>query len=122
MLEGGHALLGVEDDGSVTGLTREPKAAEEWVMEVARVQIQPPVIPYWEKFNWDESTTIGVVTLPADSPDRPYKAKRGSAWVTQIRAGSTTRDATREEEARLYQQSGLIRNDLRPSPGATWPT
>ncbi|MBV8451482.1 MAG: ATP-dependent DNA helicase RecG, partial [Deltaproteobacteria bacterium] len=39
-------------------------------------------------------------------------------WVTQIRVGSTSRDATREEEARLYQQSGLIRYDLRPAIGA----
>ena len=117
-LEGGHILLGVEDDGSVTGLTRAPKVAEEWVMEVARVHIQPPIIPYWEKFSWDQSTTIGAITLPADSPDKPYKAKRGSAWVTQIRVGSTSRDAAREEEARLYQQSGLMRYDLRPATGA----
>ena len=37
---------------------------------------------------------VGVVSLSADAPDKPYKAKRGSAWVTQVRAGTTTRDAT----------------------------
>ena len=51
---------------------------------------------------------IGVITLPADAPDKPYKAKRGSAWVTQVRVGSTTRDATHQEEARLYMQSGRL--------------
>jgi ATP-dependent DNA helicase RecG len=119
-LEGGHILLGVEDDGAISGLTREPKEAEEWVMEAARTHVQPAVIPYWEKFQWDDSKVIGAVSLPADSPDKPYKAKRGSAWITQIRAGSTTRDATREEEARLYQQSGLMRYDLKPVPGTSW--
>lgn len=116
-LEGGHILLGVEDDGTVLGLTRDPKRAEEWVMEVARTHLQPAVIPYWEKFQWDESKTVGVVSLPADSPDKPYKARRGSAWVTYIRVGSTSREASREEEARLYQQSGLVRYDIRPVPG-----
>ena len=30
-LEGGRILLGVEDNGSVAGLTREPRKVEEWV-------------------------------------------------------------------------------------------
>ena len=39
-LEGGHILLGVEDDGTVTGLQRDPKQCEEWVMEVARAHLR----------------------------------------------------------------------------------
>ena len=35
-LEGGHILLGVEKDQTISGLTREREKAEEWVMEVAR--------------------------------------------------------------------------------------
>lgn len=118
-LDGGHILLGVEDDGTISGLTRNSKIAEEWVAETARIHLQPAVNPYWEMFKWDDLKIIGVVSLPADSPDKPYKAKRGATWVTRIRVGSTTRDATREEEARLYQQSGLIRHDLRPVPGSS---
>jgi len=117
-LEGGHILLGVEDDGAVSGLTRGPKKAEEWVMEAARTHIRPGAIPYWEVLNWEAGKDVGVITLPADSPDKPYKAKRGSAWVTQIRIGTTTRDATDEEEVRLYQQSGRLRYDIKPIPGA----
>ena len=41
-LRGGHILLGVEEDGTVSGLTRDPRTAEEWVMEVARVHITRP--------------------------------------------------------------------------------
>lgn len=116
-IRGGHILLGVQDDGRVCGLTRGPKEAEEWVMEVARVHIQPGTIPYWETVQWDDDTVVGVVFLPADAPDKPYKAKRGSAWVTKVRAGTTTRDATREEEARLYQQSGRVDYGLKPVLG-----
>ncbi len=50
--------------------------------------------------------------------DKPYKCRRGAAWVTQIRAGTTSRDATDEEEARLYMQSGRLRYDRKPVPGA----
>ena len=102
-LEGGHVLLGVEDDGAVTGLRRPRKDVEEWVMEVARTHIQPATIPFWEVVEWDQHTDVGIVSLPANAPDKPYKAKVGSAWSTKVRVGTTTRDATREEEERLYQ-------------------
>ena len=117
--EGGHVLLGVEDDGTVTGLARPPKQTEERVMEVARTHIRPAATPYWETIDWD-GLRVGVVSLPADAPDKPYKAKRGSAWVTQVRAGTTTRDATDEEEARLYMQAGRIPYDRRPVSGASF--
>lgn len=116
---GGHILLGVEDDGSVTGLTRQVKQAEEWVMEVCRGHLQPAVIPYWETIEWEAGAIVGVLSLPANAPDKPYKAKRGSAWVTQVRAGTTTRDATREEEQRLYQQSGGLQFGLKPVLGTS---
>ena len=89
-LEGGRILLGVEADGSVSGLTREPAKTEEWVMEAARTHLRPSATPFWETVSWTDSTTVGIVSVPADAPDKPYKCKRGSAWVTQIRAGTTS--------------------------------
>ena len=118
-LEGGHVLLGVEDDGAVSGLTREPSEAEQWVMNVARDRIDPPLNPYWETLVWEPGRVIGVISLPANAPDKPYKAKRRSVWVTHVRVGTTTRAATRGEEERLYQQSGQLRFGLKPIPGAT---
>ena len=121
-LEGGHLLLGVEDDGAVTGLNRDRRKAVEWVMEVARTHVRPATIPYWETVEWRDGVIVGVVSLPADAPDKPYKAKRGSAWVTHVRAGTITRDATDEEEMRLYQQSGRLQYDRKPVPGPRSPT
>ena len=48
-LEGGTVLLGVEDDGTITGTTRED--SEEWVAELCRVKVDPPIIPFlsWVK-------------------------------------------------------------------------
>jgi ATP-dependent DNA helicase RecG len=118
-LEGGHILLGVERDGTVSGLTRERVQAEEWVMEIARVHLRPAAIPYWETIDWGDGKIVGIVSLPADAPDKPYKAKRGSAWMTEMRVGTTTRDATDEEELRLYQQSGRLQYDRKPVPGSS---
>ena len=118
-LEGGYILLGVEDDQTITGLTQTPKQAEEWVMQCAKDNVHPATIPYWETIEWCEGQWVGIVSLTANAPDKPYKAKRGSSWVTQIRVGTTTRDATNPEEMRLYQQSGQLRYDHLPVPGAS---
>lgn len=120
-LEGGHVLVGVEDDGSVSGLVRDPAKTEEWVMNACRDSINPAIIPFWETIVWDQSTDqrVGVITIPANAPDKPYKVRKGGHWVTMIRVGTTSREATRDEEARLYQASGLLRYELRAAAGAT---
>lgn len=115
-LEGGLILLGVEDDGTITGLTRSREGAEEWVMNLARKNLQPAIIPFWRPVTLDDGKVIGVVRLPEDSPGKPNKAKRGNAWITFVRVGSTSREATREEEGRLYQASRILRYDIKPVP------
>ncbi|MFH0775676.1 MAG: ATP-binding protein [bacterium] len=116
-LKGGYILLGVEDDGSVTGLGQ--KDIEEWVMNICSNNMNPLIIPYFEVVLWENDKRIGVITIPEDSPDKPYKARQGSRWVTFIRIGSTSREATREQEQRLYQASGMVRYDIKPVPGSS---
>lgn len=115
-LEGGWVLLGVEDNGATTGLTRSREEAERWVMDIARQNLQPEILPMWRSVTMDDGKIVGVVGLPGDSPGKPYKAKRGSAWIAFVRVGSTSREATREEEGRLYQASRLVRYDIKPVP------
>src|SRR5271170_2652951 len=45
-LSGGAVLLGVEDDGTVSGLTRN--RLEEWVMTACGAKIRPAIIPFFE--------------------------------------------------------------------------
>ncbi|MEA2033342.1 MAG: ATP-binding protein [Euryarchaeota archaeon] len=116
-LEGGRILLGVEKDGTVTGLTRLD--TEEWVINICSNNIRPPIIPYFEIVVWEGDKKIGVITIPEDSPDKPYKALRGSQWVTFVRMGSTSREASREQEQRLYQASGVLQYDIKPAPGSS---
>ena len=112
-LEGGFILLGVEKDQRVTGLTRSFEEAEEWVMNIAQGNLQPAVVPVWSTVAMANNTVVGVVELLADSPGKPHKARRGRAWITFTRVGSTSREATREEEARLYQAARLIRYEIK---------
>ena len=115
-LEGGVILLGVEDNGAISGLTRSREAAEEWVMNIARQNLQPAIIPVWTCMEIGVGKNVGVIELAADSPGKPYKARRGRAWATFIRAGSASREATREEEGRLYQVARLVRYEIKPVP------
>ncbi len=110
---GGVVLLGVEDDGRISGLTRSQKEAEEWLMNMARNNLQPPTIPVWTSMVMEDGSVVGIVELPADSPGKPHKAKRGKAWVTYVRVGSASREATREEEGRLYQAARLVRYEIK---------
>jgi len=115
-LEGGVILLGVEDDGASAGLTRTRKKAEKWVMNIARANIQPAVIPTWTCVAMDDGKVVGVIRLRADGPGKPYKARRGSVWLSFTRVGSTSRESSREEEGRLYQSAKLVRYETRAVP------
>lgn len=75
-------------------------------MEVAHSSVLPATIPFWETVAVDDKM-VGIVSVPRDAPDKPYKARRGGAWVTHVRVGTTTRDATREEEERLTSSRAL---------------
>lgn len=117
-MKGGYILLGVEDDGSVSGLTRDPKKAEEWVMEAAQTGLRPEFFPEWHSLEWEPGKFIGIISLPSNAPNTPYKAKCDSVWTTQVRVGTKTCQATHEEEFRLYIRGGRIQYDHMPAPNA----
>lgn len=103
---GGYILLGVENDGSISGLGMSHQKVEELVMNISRDSISPPATPHWEVVEV-VGKSVGIIRLDSDSPERPYKArvKEKMSWVTYIRAMSQTRQASREEEKRLYDNS-----------------
>ena len=112
-LEGGIVLLGVEDNGRISGLTKSQREAEEWPMNITRNNLQPPTVPVWTFMVMKDGNVVGIVELPADSPGKPHKAKCGKAWVTYTRVGRESREATREEEGRLYQAARLVRYEIK---------
>lgn len=114
---GGVILLGVEDDGSISGISRGYKEAEAWVMNLARHNIQPSFTPAFSSIKISDDCSVGVVHLRENSPSKPYRAKKNNAWVTYVRAGSTSVEASRDEETRLFQSAGLIKYESRHVEG-----
>ena len=116
-LDGGVLLLGVEDDGSISGVTRDNP--EEWVAELCRTKIDPPVVPYmaWHR-DVASNRRVLAVEVPV-GPDKPYSLLHNARRTYFIRVGSTCREASREELERMFQASGHLRYGLKPIPGAS---
>jgi len=105
--QGGFILLGVEDTGEVSGLKR--KKPEEWVMEISRHHVHPSIIVAYYEVAID-NLKVGVIKVPLGL-DKPYYLEENKRKTYYIRAGSTNREATREELRRLYQASGILHYD-----------
>lgn len=112
--EGGRVLIGVENDGSLTGLG---DWNEERAMNVARTALDPSAIPTWQIVDLT-GVHIGILAVER-GPDKPYAAGGGEGKRYYLRVGSTSREATREELLRLTQASGAVQPDLRPVPGTS---
>lgn len=115
-LDGGMVLLGVEDDGTITGLTRE--RLEEWVMTTCRDKIRPGIIPYFETIkNVKPNKDVAVVRVSRGVDVHSQWHNNGHTYF--IRVGSESREPSPEELSRLFKQRGAIRTDLRPIFGST---
>ncbi|MEK7274029.1 MAG: RNA-binding domain-containing protein, partial [Candidatus Desantisbacteria bacterium] len=117
--QGGFILLGVDDSGNICGLKKVK--LEEWVMNISRDGVKPSIIVGYYEVPI-ENLKVGVIKVPL-GPDKPYYVeekghkekkdeKEGKRHkVYYVRAGSTNREATREELRRLYQASGALHYD-----------
>lgn len=92
-LRGGRVLLGVEDDGRVSGAARGN--IEEWALTVARDKVRPPLIPYFEQVtNQASGHRVAVITV-----------KQGYALPVLISA---------EAPGRARRFCGCIKRAIRP--------
>ena len=113
--EGGMVLLGVDEDGSVTGLTRDH--LEEWVMTTCRDKIRPGVIPFFEVIrDVEPGKNVAVVRLSRGVDVHSQWHNNRNTYY--IRVGTQSREPTPEELSRLFQQRGTFRAELRPISGA----
>lgn len=106
--DGGAILLGVEDDGHVSGL----KAAfdyEEWAANIARNNVVP-ALEVRLSIQRLEAQRVLLIEVPKGR-DKPYQT---SANQFLVRIGSTNRVATQPELMRLFQQAGIFHFDLTP--------
>ncbi len=114
-LSGGAVILGVEDDGSISGLARQ--ALEEWVMTTCRDKIRPAIIPFFEIIrDIEPGKDVAVVRVAPGFSVHSVWHNSGNTYYTRV--GTQSREATPEELSRLFQQRGAFRAELRPVSGA----
>lgn len=114
-LEGGMVLLGVEDDATVSGLARND--LEEWVMNVCRDKIRPGIVPFFEVVRGVEGgKDVAIVRVARGYNVHALWHNNTNRYL--MRVGTQSREASQEELARLFQQRGSIRAELRPVSGA----
>ncbi len=116
-LKGGSLLLGVEDDGSISGIQRAD--LEHWVMDtVFGRYVHPMILPYYEVVSLDDGRRVAVVTL-TEGTAKPYAVRHNDREEVFVRVGSTSRRATREQLARLFESGGMLHSELLPVSGTT---
>ena len=114
-LQGGMVLLGVEDDGTITGLMRDD--IEEWVMNVCRDKIRPEIVPFFEVVRGvKDDCDIAIVRVTRGYDVHALWHNNTNRYL--MRVGTQSREASQEELARLFQQRGSVRAELRPVSGA----
>ena len=111
---GGLIFIGVNDDGSVRGLSGADVARlNKLIANAASQNVRPAVNPLTD--NVPHPAGAVLVLTVAEGINKPYMDKNGAIWVKN---GSDKRRATsREELQRLFQQAGLVHADETPVAG-----
>lgn len=112
---GGQILLGVEDDGSITGVgtVKEADTLMLRVVQACQTMVSPAIWCPIVKVEIGGQLLL-VIDVPASSPGRPYRAEH----VFYIRDASMTREASREELLRMLQSQNAYHDEL-PVDGAS---
>lgn len=116
-LRGGRILLGVEDDGTISGLVRD--AIDEWVLTIARDKVRPPLIPHVQTVT-DPGTGRHVAVVTVEAGYAVHAVWHNKHFSYYIRAGRQSREASPEELSRLQQRRGGFRAELRPISGSSY--
>lgn len=105
-LRGGQILLGVEDDGTISGINRDD--LEHWVVDtVFKRYVHPVIDPFYQEVKFGDGKRVAVVSL-TEGAAKPYVVRSSGREEIYIRMGSTSQLATREQQGRLHQNGGLF--------------
>ena len=102
---GGSILIGVEDNGVISGVTN-PSQVEEWVANICRQNVIPPIQTLINIVKVGELDVIHI-EVPKGK-DKPYHTHKNQYLV---RVGTTNRTASHHELLRLFQQAGVFNFD-----------
>lgn len=115
-VQGGRILLGVEDDGQITGLQRPE--TQEWILNVFRDKVHPQIIPFYEEIVIEENLRVGVITLSM-GVSKPYVVRHNNREEIYIRMGDRSELASREQQLRLFESGGMLHVEILPVAGTS---
>lgn len=68
--QGGRVLLGVEDDGTISGIQRPD--LEHWVMDtVFSMHVHPLILPFYEEVAMPDGRRVAIVSV-TQGTSKPY--------------------------------------------------
>ncbi|MCY4509268.1 MAG: putative DNA binding domain-containing protein [Acidobacteria bacterium] len=111
----GRLVVGVGDDGTVSGLTVNDRLLRRLGELRSNVNIEPLPVMTVQKYALPEGEVAVIEVLPSDLPPVRYK---GRVW---IRVGPSRRGANRQEERILIEKRTALQRtfDVRPCLGCT---
>lgn len=113
---GGRVLLGVDDDGSIVGVQRPD--LEEWIMDTIFARyVHPWILPSYEEIEVETAKRVAIVTVTQGTA-KPYVVRHQDREEIYVRMGTTSRRATREQQARLFASGGLLHTEVLPVSGS----
>jgi ATP-dependent DNA helicase RecG len=115
-LQGGRILLGVEDDGSISGLRHTQ--AQEWVLNAFRDKVHPQIIPFYEELVVENNCRVAIITITMGI-SKPYVVRHNNREEIYIRMGDRSELATREQQLRLFESGGMLHVEVLPVAGTS---
>ena len=111
--EGGVIYLGVEDNGTLTGLSTEDVARlNQLISNAASQHIRSPIIVQTENIALDNGRLVIVINVPKGL-DKPYFDRHGVIW---LKTGADKRRVhSKEELRRLFQSTDLVHANEVPT-------
>ncbi len=113
---GGRIFIGVNDDGSVRGLSSDDVARlNQLIANASSNNVRPAMAPLTENVPHPNGTVL-VLTV-AEGISKPYMVAQDGALSIWVKKGADKRRVNdREEILRLFQQSGSVHADEAPVP------
>jgi len=111
---GGRIFIGVNDDGSVRGLSNDDVARlNQLIANAATNNVRPAMVPLTENVSHPNGIVL-VLTVP-EGISKPYMVAQDGALSIWVKKGADKRRVNdREEILRLFQQAGSVHADETP--------
>ncbi len=111
--EGGVVLIGVADDGSISGLSRsDVSRINQVISNAASHLVRSPLVVHTENVSVGKGRIVIVLTIPKGI-DKPYFDNNGVIW---LKVGADKRRVNSKEELRrLFQMTDQFHADELPT-------